>query len=150
MSSQWIPAGLRAEVRQRARGRCEYCGVHEEDVWAPHEPDHIIAEQHGGLTAAENLAYACFHCNRHKGTNLASVDPESGQPVFLFQPRRDVWSDHFQIDGARIIGLTGKAVFWVFWLCFTSPRRPPDAGRVHPALPVSFHIFPPAMPSKNR
>jgi hypothetical protein len=123
MSSQWIPAGLRAEVRQRARGRCEYCWVQEEDVWAPHEPDHIIAEQHGGLTAAENLAYACFHCNRHKGTNLASVDPESGQPVFLFQPRRDVWSDHFQIDGARIIGLTAAGRTTSALLKFNAPER---------------------------
>ena len=123
MSSQWIPAGLRAEVRQRARGRHEYCGVHEEDVWAPHEPDHIIAEQHGGRTAAENLAYACFHCNRHKGTNLASVDPESGQPVFLFQPRRDVWSDHFQIDGARIIGLTATGRTTSALLKFNAPER---------------------------
>ena len=123
MSSQWIPAGLRAEVRQRARGRCEYCGVQEEDVWAPHEPDHIIAEQHGGRTAAENLAYACFHCNRHKGTNLASVDPESGQPVFLFQPRRNVWSDHFQIDGARIIGLTAAGRTTSALLKFNAPER---------------------------
>ena len=123
MSSQWIPAGLRAEVRQRARGRCEYCGVHEADVWAPHEPDHIIAEQHGGRTAAENLAYACFHCNRHKGTNLASVDPESGQPVFLFQPRRDVWSDHFQIDGAWIIGLTAAGRTTSALLKFNAPER---------------------------
>jgi len=123
MSSQWIPAGLRAEVRQRARGRCEYCGVHEADVWAPHEPDHIIAEQHGGPTIAENLAYACFHCNHHKGTNLASVDPVSGQPFFLFQPRRDIWAEHFQIDGALIIGLTAVGRTTCALLNFNAPER---------------------------
>jgi len=122
MSAQWISAGLRAEVRRRARGRCEYCGVHEADVGAPHEPDHIIAEQHGGQTTAENLAYACY-CNRYKGTNLASVDPESGQPVFLFQPRRDSWADHFQIDGAHTIALTAVGRTTSALLRFNAPER---------------------------
>ena len=26
------------------------------------QPDHIIAEQHGGATDLVNLAFACFHC----------------------------------------------------------------------------------------
>jgi hypothetical protein len=123
MSAQWIPAGLRAEVRHRARGRCEYCVVHEDDVGAPHEPDHIIAEQHGGQTTAENLAYACYHCNRYKGANLASVDPESGQPVFLFQPRRDTWADHFRIEGAIIVGLTAVGRTTSALLRFNTPER---------------------------
>src|SRR5579863_8400794 len=106
MSAQWISAGLRAEIRERAGGRCEYCRIHDEDVGIPHEPDHIVAEQHGGKTIAENLAYACYHCNRHKGTNLASVDPNTGQPILLFHPRKDIWSGHFQMEDASIIGLT--------------------------------------------
>jgi len=123
MSAQWIPAGLRAEVRHRASGRCEYCGLHEGDVYAPHEPDHIIAEQHGGPTTAENLAYACYHCNRYKGANLASVDPESGQPVFLSQPRRDTWADHFRIEGAIIVGLTAMGRTTSALLRFNTPER---------------------------
>jgi len=123
MSAQRIPARLRAKVRDRARGRCEYCGVHEEDVGAPHEPDHIVAEQHGGKTTAQNLAYACYQCNRYKGSNLASVDPESGQPVFLFHPRRDTWADHFQINGALIIGLTPVGRTTSALLKFNAPER---------------------------
>ena len=92
-------------------------------MWAPHEPDHIIAEQHGGLTAAENLAYACFHCNRHKGANLASINPESGQPVFLFQPRKDTWADPFQVDGALIAGLTAVGRTTSSLLKFNAPER---------------------------
>jgi hypothetical protein len=106
MSGQWIPAALRSLVRQRALGRCEYCRIAEDDVTTPHEPDHIIAEQHDGQTTAENLAFACFHCNRFKGTNIASVDPETGQSVFLFNPRLETWSAHFKLEGARIVGLT--------------------------------------------
>ena len=103
MSGQWISAALRSAMRERAAGRCEYCRVHEDDVLAPHEPDHIVAEQHGGETSEENLAFACYHCNRLKGTNLASLDLETGQQVFLFHPRRDDWPEHFSVEGARIV-----------------------------------------------
>ena len=73
MSGRHVSAALRLQVRQRAAGCCEYCLVHEDYVIAPHEPDHITAEQHGGPTSSENLAFACFHCNRLKGTHLARM-----------------------------------------------------------------------------
>jgi hypothetical protein len=72
----------------------------------PHEPDHIIAVKHRGETVADNLALACFDCNRFKGTDLASVDPLSGQMVPLFNPRSQAWSDHFATEGGRIAPLT--------------------------------------------
>jgi 5-methylcytosine-specific restriction endonuclease McrA len=50
----------------------------------PFEIDHIIAESHGGPTAAQNLALACYHCNSFKGANLAGIDPQRQQHV----PRR--------------------------------------------------------------
>lgn len=77
MSRSYIPAPIRRSVIDRAAGRCEYCLVHDEDVLLPHEPDHIIAEQHGGKTELDNLALACIHCNRRKGPNIASTDPTS-------------------------------------------------------------------------
>ena len=106
MSGRHISVALRLEVRQRAAGRCEYCLVHEDDVLAPHEPDHITAGQHGGTTTPDNLALACYHCNRLKGTNIASVDPTTGQRVCLFDPRRHVWLEHFKLEGTAIVGLT--------------------------------------------
>jgi hypothetical protein len=36
----------------------------EEDAFLPHEPDDVIAEKHGGPTTFQNLALACFDCNR--------------------------------------------------------------------------------------
>lgn len=123
MSGQWIPSALRVIVRERAAGRCEYCLVHEADVLAPHEPDHIVAEQHGGETVAENLAFACYHCNRLKGPNLASIDPESGQRIFLFNPRQDKWSTHFKLDGPRIIPLTPSGRATAALLKFNFPER---------------------------
>ena len=102
MSRTYIPSPLRQLVAERANGRCEYCLVREEDVLLPHQPDHIIATQHGGKTEADNLAFACVHCNRHKGPNIASIDPLSGELVPLFNPRLHVWTDHFALEGAYI------------------------------------------------
>lgn len=56
----------------------------------------------------ENLALACFHCNRRKSDNLIGIDPRSGIKVPLFNPRCDRWGDRFiwSVDGLLIIGLT--------------------------------------------
>lgn len=97
---------LRRAVRARALGCCEYCRFHEDDLHAPFEPDHVVAVQHAGAATLENLALACLHCNRRKGTNLSSVDPTTGAPVWLFNPRRDHWADHFRIEEDRIVGIT--------------------------------------------
>ncbi len=68
--------------------------------------EHIIARQHRGPTTEANLALACPGCNLYKGTNLFSLDPDTNQPMRLFDPRKDHWEDHFRRDGPRIIGLT--------------------------------------------
>ena len=101
-----ISAAFRREVRERARERCEYCLLAESQVFDPHEPDHLIALQHGSETSSANLALACFDCNRLKGTNIASLDPLTGELVALFNPRTEKWTDHFQLNGVRIIPLT--------------------------------------------
>jgi hypothetical protein len=49
-------------------------------MYYPHEADHVIAEKHGGATSLENLAWACFYCNRFKSSDLASVGPTSRDP----------------------------------------------------------------------
>ena len=123
MSAQWVPVAVRVAVQQRAGGCCEYYRIHEEDVLVPHEPDHIIAEQHGGQATEENLAFACYHCNRNKGTNLASIDLETGQTVFLFRPRLDSWPEHFKLEGARIVPLTPAGRATAALLHFNSPAR---------------------------
>ena len=119
----FVPEALRLAVRQCAQGRCEYCLIHESDFFFTHEPDHIIAAQHGGLPVAENLALACVRCNRRKGTNLSSVDPDSGAVVPLFHPRRNVWSEHFVPEGPRIVGLTPTGRATVFLLQLNSEER---------------------------
>ena len=78
----------------------------EHDAWLSHEPDHIIAEKHGGLTIDDNLAWACFDCNRHKGSDIASRDATTGSLAPLFDPRSQSWRDHFELSEGRIVGLT--------------------------------------------
>jgi 5-methylcytosine-specific restriction endonuclease McrA len=100
-----VPPSLRNAVRLRAGDCCEYCGIHEDDAFEAHEADHIIAVQHRGVTTADNLAFACWECNRRKGLSLSSVDPDTGEIVRLYNPRRDVWSEHFFLDGVNILYL---------------------------------------------
>lgn len=72
----------------------------------PFHLEHITARQHGGETEAENLAWACHRCNRHKGTNLAGIDPDTRELSPLFHPRREQWAAHFALVGIQIIGLS--------------------------------------------
>src|SRR2546421_3640071 len=91
-------------VPRPAGFRCEYCMLPEALVSTPFQFDHIIAQSHGGETTADNLAFACFHCNNFKGPNLAGVDVQSGEVVRLFHPRRDAREEHFAWEGERLIG----------------------------------------------
>lgn len=54
-----------------------------------------------------NLAYACVLCNRHKGSDIASIDPLSGEAVRLFHPRLDGWADHFRFVDGTVEALSG-------------------------------------------
>lgn len=106
---------LARQVRERAAESCEYCSIPQFALPLPFQIDHIIAEQHQGQTELANLALACPHCNRYKGPNIAGMDPLTGQLLRLFHPRTDRWTDHFELDGARIAGKTpvGRATVQV-------------------------------------
>src|SRR3954454_1453924 len=104
MSATYVPATLRRLVHDRANGRCEYCLMPESMTWSVHTLDHIIAEKHGGPTTEDNLALACTLCNARKGSDLASIDEQTGAIEPLFHPRRDRWSDHFRLSDAQSRG----------------------------------------------
>ena len=110
---------IRDTVRERARNHCEYCLAHQQDEpFFRYQVEHIIARQHGGKDESDNLALACPHCNRHKGPNLSGIDPVDGALVPLFNPRRQKWTDHFDMNGALIIGKSpvGRAIVRVLKL----------------------------------
>jgi 5-methylcytosine-specific restriction endonuclease McrA len=98
---------LRSLVRRRAADVCEHCRLPQAaSRFVRFHIEHIIARQHGGLTEPENLALACSYCNFHKGPNIAAFDPETGQIVPLFHPRRDNWAEHFGWHGTTLVGRT--------------------------------------------
>ncbi|RIK17584.1 MAG: HNH endonuclease [Anaerolineae bacterium] len=104
-----ISAELRRFITDRAKDRCEYCLAPQTFALHKHEPDHIIPRQHGGETSSDNLALACFRCNRYKGPNLGSIDPDTGELVGFFHPRRHHWREHFRLGDGIIIPLTAEA-----------------------------------------
>ena len=94
--TSYIPADLRRVAIERAAGRCEYCRIRESDTFLGCQIDHIIAEKHGGQTIAENLAFTCAFCNRHKGSDIGSIAESTGEFTRFFNPRTDDWNDHFE------------------------------------------------------
>ena len=123
MTQTYIPTVLRRLVYERARSSCEYCLVPETVALTAHQVDHIIAQKHGGPTTADNLALSCALCNKHKGSDLASLDPETSEVALLFHPRRDRWADHFQLAGARVVPLTPVGRATVRLLQLNQPER---------------------------
>ena len=130
MSSTYIPAALRREVEERAKHRCEYCLLPAKVSFFPHEIDHVIAQKHGGQTDADNLAFTCWRCNRHKGTDLGSFDPQTGEFSFLFNPRTQQWSEHFTFERVTIVGLMPEGRTTVKLLQFNSEERLAERQRL--------------------
>lgn len=118
-----IPVALRRQIYEQANGRCEYCRIPDRDGFISHEIDHIIAEKHGGETVVDNLCLSCWLCNRRKGTDVASYDPESGALIALFHPRHEVWSEHFGLKDAYIEPLTPQGRVTVKILQLNERRR---------------------------
>lgn len=97
-----ISKAVRHLVAERAKYLCEYCLIGEADTFIGCEVDHIISLKHGGDNDLENLAYACPYCNRHKGTDIASLSG-SGTLVRLYNPRTDIWKEHFSLESLQIL-----------------------------------------------
>lgn len=124
MAKTPISATLRLEIIGRAQGRCEYCQLPAEFGFASYEIDHIIAEQHGGETVLDNLAYACTICNRRKGPNIGSIDPANRTITPLYNPRTQQWDEHFRVnEDGTITGLTAEGRATVHLLELNNPER---------------------------
>lgn len=103
-----IPEQIQEQVRRRAKYLCEYCHASEQWQYVAFTMEHIVPLSRGGTDDLDNLALACFPCNRRKSDKLTAIDPVSGEVVSLFNPREHAWEDHFiwSEDGLYIVGLT--------------------------------------------
>ncbi|BAY65256.1 HNH endonuclease [Calothrix brevissima NIES-22] len=106
MSNPYINVELRRLVANRTDYICEYCLVSEVNRSSGCQVDHIISVKHGGSTTADNLCYACIFCNLQKGSDLGSINWQTGELVRFFNPRRDFWGEHFQLNAAVIQPIT--------------------------------------------
>jgi hypothetical protein len=122
MPRSYISAELRRLVAKQADYSCEYCLIAEENTPSC-QVDHIISVKHGGDSAAENLCYACLFCNLQKGTDLGSINWRNGELIRFFNPRRDLWREHFQLDGAIIQTTTDIGEVTARILDFNAPDR---------------------------
>lgn len=55
--------------------------------------DHIDPD---GGDALSNLCLACWNCNNYKRNVTTALDPETSEEVSLFNPRSDIWGEHFE------------------------------------------------------
>ncbi|MBI5917156.1 MAG: HNH endonuclease [Bacteroidetes bacterium] len=120
MPKKRIPIATRRQVHLRAAGYCEYCRTPE--IFSP-EPfcvEHIVPVKLGGGNTPDNLALACHGCNWSKSSKTQGEDPVSRQLVSLFNPRRQIWSEHFawMEEPTHVCGLTatGRATVEVLKL----------------------------------
>jgi uncharacterized protein (TIGR02646 family) len=115
---------IKDDVRRRAEGRCEYCGIAERYFTQRFQIEHIRPRSHRGTSTLDNLALACERCNLHKGPNVAGYEPESEELTPLFNPRVNDWNQHFELESSgEFRGLTpiGRTIVEV--LAMNDSRR---------------------------
>ena len=121
--SSYLSESFRRLVADRAGRLCEYCLIHEDDAFFGCEVDHIISLKHGGATHDDNLAFARLPCNRHKGTDIGSILPDTGEFIRFFNPRHDKWFHHFRLEGSLIMPITDIGIVTVSILRYNAGER---------------------------
>jgi hypothetical protein len=104
----YIKKTVRQRIRRQAQNRCGFCLTSQEFFSARFSIEHLIPLSLGGSSDEENLWLSCPACNWYKGAITHGRDPDTGKTVSLFNPRKQIWFEHFawSQDGVRIIGKT--------------------------------------------
>ena len=144
-----MPHRLYSQVAERADYRCEYCLAPEAISPGEFEVDHVWPRKHRGRDELWNLALACRPCNQRKHLATSGIDPQSGLDVPLFNPRRDVWDEHFEfsVQTGEILGRTPTGRATVARLALNRPHA--IYARVVWALSGWFPPRRDASPSSN-
>jgi hypothetical protein len=106
-----VSSEIRQTVRVRARLSCEYCGVSEGDTGGELTVDHYQPLAAEGGDDLENLVYACFRCNLHKGDYWHETAENARR---IFNPRLESINEHFWLSAnGTIYSLTETAAFTI-------------------------------------
>ncbi|MEN9612135.1 MAG: hypothetical protein RLZZ628_2949 [Bacteroidota bacterium] len=104
---------IKQTVQQRAQFCCEYCLAQANISADSFVMEHILPVAKGGSNHLDNLAYSCQRCNNHKFTATHALDEVTGTTAPLYNPRDEVWENHFEWsdDFTEILGKspTGRA-----------------------------------------
>lgn len=111
-----ISAATKKRVAIRADYRCEYCLLREQASFYSFHIEHIRSLKHGGTNELDNLAYCCPDCNYYKGSDIGTFHQDNETIIRFFNPRKDNWHSHFQLDNGSIHGTSdiGKATVQIF------------------------------------
>lgn len=103
-----IKKDLDEKIRRAAKNRCGYCRNPQELMPYKLEIEHLVPKASGGETVEENLWLARRECNAHKAKKIEAIDNLTEKTVKLFNPRQQIWSEHFEFsrDDTEIIGKT--------------------------------------------
>ena len=140
MTRRKVPVALAARLRHAGQYRCGYC-LHSESLMGIRlEFEHLMPLAAGGLTEEANLWLSCRNCNGFKQAQTQAADPETAILTPLFNPRRQVWGEHFRWshDGTEIIGRTPPGRATVVALKLNNPLAVSTRG-----LWVSVGWWPP-------
>jgi hypothetical protein len=123
MTSHYISEALRQRVLEQAGNRCGYCLSAQQYMMGQLEIEHIRPKSLGGDDSEDNLWLACRLCNGYKGSQIEALDPESGQVITLYNPRFQLWSQHFKWSesGTHIVGKNPRGRATILALQLNNP-----------------------------
>ncbi len=130
-------SSLRQYVFERAGFCCEHCLIHQQRKPVSFHLEHIISAKHGGKTQEDNLCMSCPRCNYYKGSDIASIDPLTGNATFLYNPRKQSWFNHFQLNGAIIEPLIPEGRVTLFLLRLNAFERVRERS-----ILLRFNLYP--------
>ena len=110
MSKRFVSESIREQVEKRALDCCEYCQTIMGSSTERFEMEHVIPLSKGGQSLLGNLALSCRGCNSFKHNKIEGFDSLTELFVPLFNPRKDVWKEHFAWDTNPffLIGMTAS------------------------------------------
>jgi len=80
--------------------------MHQSLQGATFHIEHVVPRVKGGTSDSSNLALACPSCNMHKADRISSQPSSSITAVAFYNPRSEVWVEHFEWDAYTLVGKT--------------------------------------------